>query len=538
MESQRPLEEEGPATRRIARAAAIMAVASLASRLLGVLRAVTVAALFGAGDAKGAFVIAYYVPFFVQRLLLGGTLSIVFIPTITRYLTRGDTEETRRVTDNLLTLVVLVGVGMVLFGQLASPWIIPLAAPGFGASPGLVDLTVSLARIVFAAMLFLALSVFMTGYLQSHQSFAVPAFAPLLFNVTVIGGTLVLAPGMGIHGLAVAWVAGTALQFLVQLPAAFRVGFRYRPRLELSHPALREIAKLALPAMLGLAVVEINAYVGRFFASFLPVTEGVNAVAVLDFAWEIVQAPVGFLAISIATAIFPLLSRYAGGGDLSSLRRTASLGLRAVIFVTAPALAVVLAMPDLVVRILFERHEFTPQATAAVAPAVAAYGIGLVPIACFYIVTRVFYALHDMVTPVRVGAVMIPLNAALVWVLMQILGHVGIALASSITVAVNVAVLFWLLRRRLGSLDGRRVGRGAARALAAGAAMAAVVWGVSRISAGFVDPAHLVGQAVQLFLSLGAGGIVYLAASALLRAEELRVVVDLLRRRGPVPGEP
>lgn len=133
---------------------------------------------------------------------------------------------------------------------------------------------------------------------------------------------------------------------------------------------------------------------------------------------------------------------------------------------------------------------------------------------------------------------MIPLNAALVWVLMQILGHVGIALASSITVAVNVAVLFWLLRRRLGSLDGRRVGRGAARALAAGAAMAAVVWGVSRISAGFVDPAHLVGQAVQLFLSLGAGGIVYLAASALLRAEELRVVVDLLRRRGPVPGEP
>lgn len=515
-----------------------MAVAALASRVLGVAREVVVAALFGAGEAKGAYVIAYYVPFFVQRLLLGGTLSIVFIPTITRYLTRGDTEETQRVTDNLLTLVILVGLGMVLIGQVAAPFVIPLAAPGFVASPGLVDLTVSLARIVFVAMLFLALSVFMTGYLQSHQSFAVPAFAPLVFNLGIIGGTLLLGPRVGIHGLAIAWVVGTALQFFVQLPAAARLGFRYRPRLELHHPALREVARLALPAMLGLAVVEINAYVGRFFASFLPGTQAVNAVAVLDYAYEVVQAPIGFFAISIATAIFPLLSRHAGSGDLSALRRTASLGLRAAIFTTAPVLAVVLAMPDLIVRILFERYEFTPQATAAVAWAVAAYGLGLVPTACYYIVTRVFYALHDMVTPVRVGAAMIPLNAVLVWSLMQVAGHVGVALASSITVTVNVTILFWLLRRRVGSLEGRRVGASAGRALLAGAAMAAVAWAVSRVSAGLVDPAHLVGQGVQLVLSLGCAGLVYLAASALLRAEELRVVVDLFRRRAPVPGAP
>lgn len=506
-------------TRRIAHAAATMAVAAVASRLLGIVREAVVAALFGAGDTKGAYVIAYYVPFFVQRLLLGGTLSIVFIPTITRYLSRGDERATEEAVSNLTGLVLAVGVGMVLAGQFLAPWIVPIAAPGF--PPELVALAVSLTRILFVAMLFLALSVFLTGYLQSHEKFTVPAFAPLLFNLTIIAGALLLGPHLGIYGLAVAWVAGTGAQFAVQLPAARRAGLRVRPTLDLRHPALREVAALALPAMLGLAVVEVNAYVDRFFASFLRPGGTVNAVAALDYAYEVVQAPVGFFAISIATAIFPLLARDAAEGDLDGLRRTASLGLRVAIFTTAPVLALYLAVPDLVVRVLFERFAFTPEATRAVAGAVAAYGAGLVSIASYYVVTRAYYALHDMRTPVRVGALMVPANAVLDGLLMQRWGHVGIALATSVVSTLNVGILLYLLRRRLGSLEGRRLGQTAVRALLAALVAAAVAWLAAQLPLGSVG---------RLGAVLGGAGLAYLAVSALLRSEELEVLLGLVRR--------
>ncbi|MDR7541634.1 MAG: murein biosynthesis integral membrane protein MurJ [Armatimonadota bacterium] len=517
------------APRQIAKAAGIMAAAAVASRLLGVVREATVAALFGAGDAKAAYVVAYSVPFFVQRLLMGGTLSIVFIPTITRYLTRGDPAETDRVVNNLLTFVLLVGLAMVAAGQAVAPWVIPVAAPGFAAAPRLLELATELTRILFVAMFFLGVSLFLTGYLQSHQQFTVPALAPLLFNLVIIGASVVLAPLWDIRGLAVAWVLGTAAQCLVQVPAALRAGLRYRPRLELRHPALREVVRLALPAMMGLAVVEVNSYVDRVFASYLP-GGTVNAVAVLDYAYEVVQAPVGFFAISIATAIFPHLSRHAGTGDLESLRRTASLGLRAAVFATAPVLALYVSVPDLLVRVLFERYAFGPEATDAVAGAVAAYGVGLVSVACYTVVTRVFYALHDMATPVRVGAAMIVLNAVLDWLFMRWWGHMGIALATSAVSTVNVATLLWLARGRLGSLEGRRVGRSVARAMAAAALCGLAAWAAAQGAGGWVDPQRLRGQLVQLAFALAAGGAAYLVASALTRIEELRVVVGLFRR--------
>ena len=507
-----------------------MAGAAVASRLLGVVREAVVAAVFGAGDAKAAYVVAYSVPFFVQRLVLGGTLSIVFIPTITGYLARGDPRETERVVNNLLTLVFVVGLGMVAAGQLVAPWLVAVAAPGFSGLPLLVGLATELTRILFVAMFFLGMSLFLTGYLQSHHQFTVPALAPLLFNAVIIAASVALAPRWGIRGLAFAWVLGTAAQCLVQVPAAVRAGLRYRPRLELTHPALREVVRLALPAMLGLAVVEVNSYVDRVFASYLP-GGSVNAVAVLDYAYEVVQAPVGFFAISIATAIFPHLSRHAGTGDLESLRRTASLGLRAAVFATAPVLAVYVAVPDLLVRVLFERYNFSPEATRAVAAAVAAYGVGLVSVACYTVITRLFYALQDMSTPVRVGAATILLNAVLDWVFMRWWGHVGIALATSAVSTANVAALLWLARRRLGSLEGRRAVRTVLRAAAAALLCGLAAWAAATGAGLWVDPQRLRGQLVQLALALGAGGLAYLVTSAVARTEELGVVLGVFRRR-------
>ncbi|HYM71087.1 MAG TPA: lipid II flippase MurJ, partial [bacterium] len=209
----------------LARAASLIAVGTIASRVLGLVRDVVIAAMFGATSVKSAFVIAYSLPFFVQRLFLGGTLSIVFIPTITRVLMRGDAEETDRVVTSTFNLVIVIGLIMVAVGVLAAPVLVPIAAPGYlTTNPSVLTQAVGLTRVMFVSMVFLALSAFATGYLNVHRQFGVPALAPTVFNLVIIGGVLVLAPRIGVLGIAVSFLAGWVAQFLVQLPAARAAG--------------------------------------------------------------------------------------------------------------------------------------------------------------------------------------------------------------------------------------------------------------------------------------------------------------------------
>jgi len=524
--------------RRLARAATLLAAATVASRILGLIREVVAAALFGASNDRAAYVVAYSLPFFVQRLLLGGTLSIVFIPTITEYMNRGDREEMARVGAILFNLVLVVGVGMVLVGEVLAPLLVSVAAPGFAALPGLLTLAASLTRIIFVAMLFLALAIFATGFLQAHQRFTTPALAPLLFNGVVIAATLWLGPRAGVAGLAAAWVLGTAAQFGVQIPAMRRAGFRYLPVLTLRHPAVRTLLRLAGPAALGLAVLEINAYVARFFASFLPSQPGVNAVAVLDYAYEVMQAPVGIFAVSLATVVFPTLARQAAAQDRDGLRASTAFGLRMTLVLILPVVALLLALAPAVIRLIFERGEFTSGATAAVAGALRAYAVGLTGVAVYYVATRTFYATQDMMTPVKIGGGMILLNVALTLGLMRAAGATGIALATSLVNLTSAALLLAALRRRLGGLEGRLMIRtawrtGVAAGLAGVAAAAVGAWATGRLGGGFLETMGLLGAAG------GLGAATFLGIAWWLRVDEVRALRDLVLRRLPaVSGGP
>lgn len=508
----------------------MLAAATVGSRALGLVREVVVAALFGASDAKAAYVIGYYVPFFVQRLLIGGTLSIVLIPTLAEALARGDPAEIQAVASRLFTAVLAAGLAMVAAGAVLAPGLVRLAAPGFAADPAQFSLTVALTRINFLAMFFLALAIFATAFLQARRRFAPPAVAPLVFNAVIIAGVLLLGPRIGIVGLSVAWIAGTAAQFLVQVPALRAGGFRFRWVPDWSHPAIRTVRRLAVPAMVGLAVVEINAYVGRFLASLLPGAPGVNAVAVLDYAFEMVQAPVGILAISVATVLFPGMSEQAAAGDRAALRRTASLGVRAVLFLTLPVSVGLVVFAQPVVRLVFERGEFGPATTAAVSACMAAYAAGLVPMAAYYVVTRAYYAMRDMRTPVAVGAAMVVLNAGLAYALMRAWGVAGIALAAAAVALANVAVLLALLSARLGALEGRRIiGTGLRVGLATALAIGAGWW-LAGLWSSWPGTGWLADAA-----ALGSGGtaavLIYLGACALLRVDEVGLLRGLMGGR-------
>ncbi len=513
--------------------AGTIAVGTVASRALGLVRDVLIAALFGATSVKSAFVIAYSLPFFIQRLFLGGTLSIVFIPAMTQVLMRGDEAETRRVATSMLNLVLLIGLGMVVAGVLTAPVLVRIAAPGYlRTNPEVLGTAVGLTRVMFVSMVFLALSGFVTGYLNAHRQFTIPAVAPLVFNVVIIMGVLPLSHRIGIAGVAVSFLLGWAAQFLVQLPAAHRAGLRWSPRVDLTHPAIREMGRLAVPAMLGLAVIEINSNVDRFFASFLPPQPGVDYVAVLDYAFQLVQAPVSIFAVSLATALFPTLARHAAARSPEALRETTSLGLRGVLFTMMPVTAAMLAMSPLIVRVVFQRGAFAPAATTAVALGLVGFAVGTVPYAAYYIVTRTYYALHDTRTPVRVGLYMILLNAVGDVVLMRWLGHTGIALSTSLVAITNVGWLLWLLGRRLGGLDGRAILATAAQTAVGAGALAATVLGVLWILQPALDPSHFRAAAAELAAALAAGGAVYLAVCGVLGVKELALLGTLRRPAG------
>jgi putative peptidoglycan lipid II flippase len=517
----------------LARAASLIAVGTVGSRALGLVRDVLIAALFGATSVKSAFVIAYSVPFFIQRLFLGGTLSIVFIPAITQLIVQGDEEETRRVVSSTLNLVLLIGLGMVVVGVLAAPLLVRVAAPGYlRTNPQVLVTAIGLARVMFVSMAFLALSSFATGFLNAHQRFTAPAMAPLMFNLVIIGGVLLLAPRMGIAGVAVSFLLGWAAQFLVQLPAARQAGLRWSPRVDIAHPVIREMRRLAVPAIIGLMVVEFNAQVGRFFASFLPPQPGVDYVAVLDYAFQLVQAPVGIFAVSLATALFPTMARHAAGSAPDALRETTSLGLRGVLFTMMPVMTAMLVASHLIVRVIFQRGVFAPEATHAVALGLAGYAVGTVPYAAYYIVTRTYYALHDMWTPVRIGICMIILNAVGAFVLMQWLGAAGIALATSLVALTNVGWLLWLLRGRLAGVDGRAIASSALRTGVAAAAMAAAMVGTFRLLAPVMDPARFAGALAELGCAVAAGGAVYLGVCRLAGVQELALASAVRRGAG------
>ncbi|HEV2356750.1 MAG TPA: murein biosynthesis integral membrane protein MurJ [bacterium] len=514
----------------LARSAGIIAAGTVASRVLGLARDVLIAAMFGATSARSAFVIAYSLPFFVQRLFLGGTLSIVFIPAITRVLVQGDEDEIRRVVSSTFTLVLLIGGAMVAVGVAAAPLLVPVAAPGYlRTNPGVLTTAVQLTRVMFVSMAFLAMSAFATGYLNAHRRFGTPALAPVVFNVVIIAAVYWLAPRIGILGVAVSFFLGWAAQFLVQLPEARAVGFRWRPSLDFSHAAVREMGRLAVPAMLGLAVIEINSNVGRFFASFLHPQPGVDYLAVLDYAFQLVQAPVSIFALSIATALFPTMARHAET-DTRALRDATSLGLRGVLFTMMPVMAWILVASPLIVRVIFQRGAFGSAATAAVALGFVGYAVGTVPYAAYYIVTRTFYALHDMRTPVRVGLYMVALNALGDYVLMRWLGHLGIALATSLVAFANVGILLWILRRRLGRLDGRALAHTATRTGAAALALAGVMVLTLHLAPRVVSTAHLGGALAVLLAATAAGAVVYLGVCRALGVRELRLL-QIGRRR-------
>lgn len=512
--------------RRIALAAAIVMSFFVLSRVTGLLREIIIGTRFGTSAELDAYLAAFRIPDLIFQLVAGGALGSAFIPTFAGYWARGDKPGAWQLFSRTLNLVTLILVGLAALAALfALPLVRLVIAPGF--SPEQQVLTANLMRWMLAGTVVFGASGLVMGALNALQHFLLPAAAPVVYNIAIILGALLLTPYLGIYGLAVGAVAGSIAHLLVQLPALWRHGAVYALLLDVRDPGVRAVMRLMGPRMLGLLFVQLHFLVNTILASGLDS----GRLSALNYAWLLMLLPLGVFAQAIGTAVFPTFAAQVAAGERAAMRATFGLILRTVFFLTLPAAVGLWVLRVPLVQVLLERGEFGAASTALVAMALPAYAAGLTAHAAVEIGVRAFFALHDTWTPVRVGVAAMALNIALSLFWVGALGHVGLALANSAATTVEMALLLWLLHRRMGGFQvGRLVGTLARSGLAAAASGLAVWLWLAWVAARPWSPVAL-GPWVAALGGILLAGIVYVAAAFVLRSEEVRPLWDVMRRR-------
>jgi putative peptidoglycan lipid II flippase len=514
---------------RVVKAAGVVGSATLLSRIFGFLRDMVVAALFGAGLTTDAFFVAFRIPNLLRRLLAEGSLTVSFVPVFMEYLKNRTREEALELADIAFTALSILLVVVSLLGVLFSPLIVTIMAPGFVKTPAQYELAVFLTRLMFPYILFISLVALCMGILNSLRHFAAPALSPVVLNLAMILAALTLRDFFRepITALAVGVMAGGVLQLAMQWPFLIRMGVRLKSNLKFNHPGLRQIGRLMLPAAFGAAIYQINIFIGTILASLLQT----GSVSYLYYADRIVELPLGVFAIAVGTATLPSFSEQVAHGRFEELKKTITFSLRIILFITIPATVALIALRVPIISVLFQRGEFGVQSTLLTAEALLCYAVGLWAFSVIRIIVSAFYALQDTRSPMKAAIVALIVNVVFSVALMFPLKHGGLALATSIASAVNVGMLWVILKKRIGELLDREfylsVGRTAIASL--------VMWGVILLI-GTIYPWQVAGpfnpRLNYLLLCIAGGVSAFFGAALLLKSPEMTSIFGSIRRRG------
>jgi len=513
------------------RSAGVVSAFTLLSRILGLVRDVVFARLVGLGLYADAFHAAFRIPNLLRDLFAEGALSAAFVPTYSKARAESPARGFE-LASRALSLLAVILSGLCLLGfHFATPLVGFLAA-GFAETPGKIELTVRLTRIMLPFLPLVSFAAVAMGMLNAHGRFGVPALAPSMFNLVAIVWGAVLwalnyAPEQVVLGWAMATLVGGLAQFLIQVPALWWEGWRFRPRWAPRDPGILAMAKLMAPATVGLAAVQVNIFISTRFASH---DEG--AVAALQYAFRILYLPIGLFGVSVGTVAAAGLARRAAVGDTGGLKSTLQHSLCNLAFLTVPATLGLLMLPVPIVRLLFERGRFRPEDTAMTALALLLYGIGLPAYAGVKVLAPAFYAMGSPRVPFLASVSAVVTNLVVIFALHARLGFRAIPLGTSLGSLVNVAILLLVLDKRLGGVWDRFMQRSLARTAAAALLMAPVATLSGRWLEAWVGVRGLQAQLVTGLGPVMAGGLVYGLAALALRSPEARALASsLLRRR-------
>lgn len=505
----------------IARSASIIGFFTLCSRILGFIRDVVIARLFGVYVYAQAFVVAFKIPNLLRDLVGEGAANAAFVPVFSEYSVKHSKEEFWDLANVVLNLMLVILMSITLLGILLSPVIVRLIAPGFIASPEKLAITITLNRIIFPYLLLIGLAAYAMGVLNSLKHFALPAFAPCLLNISIIVFALIF--GEGIHGLALGVLVGGTLQLAVQIPALYKKGFRLKLFQRFRHPAAKIIGKLMVPRVMSSSIYQVNNFVDSIFGSLSWIV-GEGGVAVLYFSYRLIQFPLGIFSNALSQAILPVLSTQALEDSYERLKQTLTFGLGAIFFVMLPASVGFMVLSTPIISTLFGGRKFDMYSVQMTSSALFFYSIGLFAYGATKVLQSAFFALKDTVTPTKAAFAALIANGILNALLMYPLKIGGIALSTSLSGIYTFLILFARLKKRLCDFDTRGIAVSFGRTLLASVCMGAVCYFVSR-------RCFLFNTFLNLGVSIGAGLASYIIFCLIFRVSQMQELWRWMRQK-------
>ena len=533
----RPSAPQEAQSHSVAGAAGSVSAATMISRVLAMFREMVMSAYFGAGLFTDAFNIAYRIPNLLRDLFAEGALSSAFIPTFIRTLSHGDREKAWLLANRVINALIVVLGGFTLLIYFGAKWFVYLLAAGFANIPQKIELTVQMTRILSPFLLCVAIASVVMGMLNAFGRFFVPAMAPSAFNVCCILAGIFLSPFMPRFGLepivsmAIGALVGGASQFLVQIPAAYRLGYRYHFTLDFGDPGLRHIAKLMLPAVIGLSATQINITVDSQLAGLY----GNGPISWLGYAFRLMQLPIGLFGVAIATATLATVSRHAAHDNMEKLQLTVTSSLRLAACLTFPSTAGLILFREEIIRLLYQRGHFLAGDTQQTGRVLFLYATALFAYSAIKILVPTFYALDDTRTPVRTSMITVAIKVAINFLLILPLGFLGLPLATAIASWLNLILLLRSFRKRMGLKWSWRGLDPYLRIACASAVMGLVSWISFRLLAGLWSGTTW-SLAVTLLAAIFVGIGSFVPLLRAFRVEEINLLTAALRRRLGYPA--
>jgi len=523
---------------KIARAAGLMSIATLISRILGYVKDMILASYFGASAKSDVFFVAFRIPNLLRELFAEGSMSAAFVPVLTEtQIKEGREAANRLVRVVFIFLLAVVGL-LCALGIIFAPAIVTAMAPGFLDDPVKFDDAVLLTRIMFPFLLFISLASLVMGALNTRNVFFIPALAPALLNVVTIISVVVFASRFAnpIVSVAIGIAAGGLVQFLFQIPDFWKQGYTFLRRTAdedggklgireiWNHAGLRRIGKLIGPVTMGMAVHQINTFVGTILASFL----ATGSITYLYYSMRLIQFPVGIFGVAMSMAILPALAEHAAKKEFGTLKDDFSFALRLLFFITVPAMVGLIALRLPIVSALFGHGEYTTEAIVCTADALMYYSLGIWAIVGTRVLSSTFYSMQDTKTPLRITVFSVVINIIFCLLLMGPMLHNGLALASSIAAAVSFLLLFYFLRKRLDGIGTGRIITSFAKTGAASALMGICGWFMAD-SPLWTTSGNVAEKAALLASLIAGSAVLYFAAAWLLKSEEMSYLFGKIR---------
>jgi putative peptidoglycan lipid II flippase len=514
---------------RVARNTAIFSIATGLSRVMGLVREIVARGYFGTTGAASAFTLAFQVPNLIRALVADAALSSAFVPVFS------DLLEHRRRREAIQLASALAGLILVALGTLTlvfiavAPWLMPIFT-GDTFTPALDDLTVGLSRLLFPIVVLLGLTGLIVGILNAHDHFSIPALAPLVWNVVIIGALVALTPLFEgpdrLYAYAIGVVAGTVVQLLMCLPVLRRIGFPLRVSLSFRDARIKQVLMLMLPVSVGLGLINIDVVLNSIIGSL--VSDEVPSA--IEAAFRVYMLPQGMFSVAIATVLFPALARLASRRDLAGLRATTGTGARQILLLLIPSAAATLVLAEPIVRLLYQRGEFDAESTRLTSEALFYFAFSLPFSGLNLLLTRTFFSLQRPWLPTAVALGSLIVNVATSLALYGRLGIGGVVLGTTVGNAVMTVLLAVRLRGELGGLEIARTLRAGALMLAAAALLGCVAYGTWWLLADLLGRS-LAAQIAAVGAGLALGGAAYAAVVLRSGLPEAREIVDLFRRR-------